>query len=99
MQATWGIRTVNEDNIVEFHYIKILSDASDGVWVSGLPNRAGVITVGQELVTAGERVDPVFQNNGTLKAQMGDSTMMPTDKPDNTTAQANLPINLSIIAQ
>ena len=94
-----GIRTVNEDNIVEFHYIKILSDASDGVWVSGLPNRAGVITVGQELVTAGERVDPVFQNNGTLKAQMGDSTMMPTDKPDNTTAQANLPINLSIIAQ
>ena len=64
-----GIRTVNENNVVEFHHIEILADASDGIWVHGLPNRAGVITVGQELVTAGERVDPVFQNNGSLKAE------------------------------
>ena len=64
-----GIRTVNENNVVEFHHIDILADASDGIWVHGLPNRAGVITVGQELVTAGERVDPVFQNNGSLKAE------------------------------
>lgn len=64
-----GIRTVNSDNIVEFHHIEILADAKDGIWVSGLPNTAGVITVGQELVTAGERVDPVFQNNNSLKAE------------------------------
>ncbi|XOV85211.1 MAG: efflux RND transporter periplasmic adaptor subunit [bacterium] len=64
-----GIRTVNEDNVVEFHHVDILADASDGIWVHGLPNRAGVITVGQELVTAGERVDPVFQDNGSLKAE------------------------------
>ena len=93
-----GIRTVNEDSIVEFHYIKILSDDSDGVWVSGLPNRAGVITVGQELVTAGERVDPVFQNNGTLKAQSNDSTKASTDKAVTKAATASLPINLGIIA-
>lgn len=64
-----GIRTVNKSNIVEFHHVEILADASDGIWVHGLPNRAGVITVGQELVTAGERVDPVFQNNGSLNAE------------------------------
>lgn len=64
-----GIRTINEDNVVEFHHVSILADAADGVWVSGLPNRAGVIIVGQELVTAGERVDPVFQGDGTLKAK------------------------------
>ena len=64
-----GIRTINEDYVVEFHQVTILSDAADGVWVSGLPNRVGVITVGQELVTAGERVDPIFQGSGTLKAQ------------------------------
>ena len=68
-EGSIGIRTVNEDNTVEFHHVEILADAIDGIWVHGLPNRAGVITVGQELVTAGERVDPVFQNNGSLKAE------------------------------
>ncbi len=64
-----GIRTINDDYVVEFHLVSILADAPDGVWVTGLPRRVGVITVGQELVAAGERVDPVFQNSGTLKAQ------------------------------
>ncbi len=61
-----GVRTVNADSIVEFHRVEILADAPDGVWVSGLPNRAAVIVVGQELVTAGERVDPIFQDGITL---------------------------------
>ncbi len=64
-----GVRTVNADNIVEFHSVNILSDDEDGVWVTGLPNRAGVITVGQELVTAGERVDPIFQSSPNMPAQ------------------------------
>lgn len=89
-----GVRTINEDHIVEFHHVTILADAPDGVWVSGLPNRAGVITVGQELVTAGERVDPVFLNNGTLKAQTSDSSKQPGNAP----AQASLTVNLGIIA-
>jgi multidrug efflux system membrane fusion protein len=64
-----GIRTINEDNIVEFHNVEILSDASDGVWVTGLPVRAAVITVGQELVSPGERVDPVFLGGKNMPAQ------------------------------
>lgn len=64
-----GVRTVNDDNVVEYHHVDILADADDGVWVTGLPNRAGVIVVGQELVTAGERVDPIFQGNQTMPAQ------------------------------
>lgn len=64
-----GVRTINADNIVEYHKVNLLSDAEDGVWVTGLPNRAAVITVGQELVTSGERVDPVFQGRSTMKAQ------------------------------
>jgi len=55
-----GIRTIDNDNIVEFHLIDVLADASDGVWVTGLPGRAKVIVVGQELVVPGERVDPIF---------------------------------------
>lgn len=65
-----GIRTINEDNIVEFYPVTILADAEDGVWVAGLPNRASVIVVGQELVTPGERVDPMFQSSGSLNSNV-----------------------------
>jgi multidrug efflux system membrane fusion protein len=45
---------------VEFYTVSVVSEDADGVWVQGLPNAANVITVGQELVVNGERVDPVF---------------------------------------
>ncbi len=89
-----GIRTINRDNIVEFHSVTILADASDGVWVAGLPNRAAVITVGQELVTAGERVDPVFQGNVTLNSKSGFGD--PASSPN--TAAGRLPVILGTLA-
>ncbi len=56
-----GVRTVNEDSRVEFHHVKIVRDDVDGVWVSGLPEIATIITVGQELVVPGELVDVDFE--------------------------------------
>ena len=53
-----GVRVLDENNIVHFHTIEIISEGADGVWVTGLPNQTTVITVGQEMVVAGERVDP-----------------------------------------
>ena len=57
-----GIRTVNKQNLVEFHLIEILSEQGEGAWVTGLPNEVTIITVGQELVIPGERVDPVIDS-------------------------------------
>jgi membrane fusion protein, multidrug efflux system len=37
--------------------VTIVRDTREGVWVTGLPNRVDVITVGQEYVTAGQRVN------------------------------------------
>lgn len=54
-----GLRTVNDDNRVEFHPIRILEDTGDGLWVAGLPGRVRLITVGQGFVRAGEAVRPV----------------------------------------
>ncbi len=54
-----GIRTINTRNMVEFYHIEILSEHEQGAWVTGLPNEVTIITVGQELVIRGERVDPV----------------------------------------
>lgn len=54
-----GVRTVNDQNVVEFLPIGLLADTAEGLWVSGIPDRARVITVGHEFVKAGETVKPV----------------------------------------
>jgi len=52
-----GIRTVNEDNLVEFNQIEILEDTIDGIWISGLPRNIKIITIGQEYVFQGQTVN------------------------------------------
>src|SRR5690606_1004951 len=56
-----GVKTVDEHGVVRFHDVEIFRSASDGVWVTGLPEEAVVITVGQGFVAVGERVEPVFE--------------------------------------
>ena len=54
-----GAKIVDADNIVRFIEVQIVSDTATGVWLTGLPATAEVITVGQELVFAGQRVETV----------------------------------------
>jgi membrane fusion protein, multidrug efflux system len=58
-----GVRTV-EHGLVKFRPVKIISDAPDGMWIAGLPDPVTVITVGQEFVSDGERVEPVPEKGG-----------------------------------
>ena len=51
-----GVKTIGANNQVEFYDIEIVREDSDGIWVAGLPTQATIITVGQGLVVAGERV-------------------------------------------
>ena len=52
-----GIRTVNEDDLVEFKKIEILEDSMEGIWITGLPKNTRIITVGQEYVFQGQTVN------------------------------------------
>jgi len=56
-----GVRAINADDIVVFHEVNIIKDEADGVWVTGLPDVARVIVVGQQLVVAGETVAPTHE--------------------------------------
>jgi multidrug efflux system membrane fusion protein len=67
-----GVRTVNENGAVEFHLVEIVRDEVDGVWVSGLPDIATLITVGQELVVPGELVDVDYEASGDMPASAPD---------------------------
>lgn len=53
-----GLKTVGDDGIVGFHEVDVVKAETDGVWVSGLPDEARIITIGQGFVSDGERVAP-----------------------------------------
>lgn len=57
-----GIRTVEEGSKVAFHAVTIIKDTRDGVWITGLPPKINLITVGQEYVQPGQVVDAKTEN-------------------------------------
>jgi len=56
-----GVRTVGDGNIVQFRAIRLVRDDIDGIWVTGLPEQADVIVMGQDFVTAGVEVAPTYR--------------------------------------
>ena len=59
-----GLRILDADQRVTFVPVTLLRDTPSGVWLTGLPDEAEVIVIGQEYVTEGVRVDPVYQEMG-----------------------------------
>ncbi len=55
-----GVRVIDDNDIVHFQPINIIADGIDGIWVSGLPSKVRVITVGQEYVRDGEKVSTII---------------------------------------
>jgi multidrug efflux system membrane fusion protein len=64
-----GIKIVDDYNRVVFYRVELARSDSDGVWVSGLPESARIITVGQGYVAAGQEVEPVFAQTDTALAE------------------------------
>lgn len=61
-----GVRAVDADDRVVFHPVRILRDTRDGVFLSGVPDGARVIVVGQDFVTAGVRVRAVDEGDAAV---------------------------------
>lgn len=56
-----GVRTVTDAGEAAFAPVTLLRDTVEGVWVTGLPDAAAVIVVGQEYVTEGVPVEPTWR--------------------------------------
>jgi membrane fusion protein, multidrug efflux system len=54
-----GVKTLGADSKVEFHPAQIIAGGEDGVWLTGLPETVRFITVGQDFVSVGQRVEAV----------------------------------------
>ena len=52
-----GLRTIDQENRVEFYPVVIIEDSPDGAWVTGLPEKARLITIGHEFVAEGQAVE------------------------------------------
>lgn len=56
VSGTLGVKTVTEAGRVAFQAAEIVRAQTDGVWITGLPDTARIVTVGQGFVSAGEEV-------------------------------------------
>ena len=58
-----GVKLVDGEGTVRFHGVEIVDNAPDGVWLGGLPREITLITVGQEFVTDGQKVQAVSEES------------------------------------
>lgn len=63
-EGTLGLRLVDAEDIVSFAPVTLIRDTREGVWVTGLPEEADIIVLGQEYVIAGVRVAPTRRDVG-----------------------------------
>jgi len=60
-----GVKAVEAGGMVKFYAIELIADTLDGMWLGGLPQKATLITVGQEFVRAGQKVIAVPEGAST----------------------------------
>lgn len=68
-----GVKTVSQDNQVEFHEAKIVMSDAEGAWVTGLPPEARIITLGQGYVRIGEKIRIAEEDDGAGIASSSNS--------------------------
>ena len=58
----FGARMLNEvDNTTKFVAVDVIAQEQDGIWVTGLPGKVTLVTIGQDYVRDGEKVEPVVE--------------------------------------
>ncbi len=67
-----GVKTVDDEDRVVFHPVEIVRAEIDGLWATGLPERARIITVGQGFVNEGETVAPSTASDAPGAVAQGD---------------------------
>ncbi|SEP11002.1 efflux RND transporter periplasmic adaptor subunit [Aquisalimonas asiatica] len=56
-QGRIGLQTVDDENRIAFTPVDIVRARADGIWVTGLPERARIVTISQGMLSPGQIVD------------------------------------------
>ncbi len=52
-----GLKTLSSESIVQFHPIDIIKESIEGVWITGIDDKAKIITAGQEFLRVGDKAE------------------------------------------
>lgn len=63
----FGVRVLNDDSTTQFQPVEVIAQEIDGMWVTGLANTVKIVTLGQDYVRDGEKVDPVVETAGVTQ--------------------------------
>lgn len=91
-----GIKTVDETDTVHFHPVDMMAATPEAVWITGLPERVRIITVGQEFVGAGDTVRPVAAPAPTAPKDASAAEGAPVAAGEATVGQAPLPAKAEV---
>lgn len=69
-----GVRTVDDNDVVQFHPIDIVDDTTGALILGGIPKGARVIVAGQNTVADGAKVNPVEADSATIKKLVEEAT-------------------------
>ncbi|MEM9431630.1 MAG: efflux RND transporter periplasmic adaptor subunit, partial [Pseudomonadota bacterium] len=56
-----GVR-LHVDGVARFNPVSVIRDDLEGIWLGGLPESADVIVIGQDFVTDGRAITPVYRD-------------------------------------
>ena len=74
------VRAVNAEGIISSLSVANVGENSDGVWVTGLPDRVALVTVGQNYVTEAEQVSVSYKTS--LSSSSSESNSSELDSSD-----------------
>ena len=57
-----GIKILDDQDRVQFVVVDLVADSGSGIWVTGLPQQAKVITLGQQYVSEGDKVSVTLES-------------------------------------
>lgn len=66
-----GVKVVDDQDRIRFHPIEIVASGVEGIWVTGLPQQARIVTVGQGWAQPGEQVRAVAEERDEAASLAG----------------------------
>ncbi len=59
-QGDVGVLLSDEAGVTRLEHVEVVKNTAEGIWVSGLPERVTIVTVGKDFVRPGEKVQVVL---------------------------------------
>ena len=81
------VRAVDDQGIINTLSVANVGENSDGVWVTGLPDRVALVTIGQNYVSEAEQVAVSYRTNSSLNSSTTNSSTPNSSAPNSSGSQ------------